>query len=100
MTTRQETLIPLVVFADRATCDAPARHEHTLYTDGLRGYALSLDESTDCDGLSRLGPIVSADCTDEHCGAVVEWDLTVTGWTGEVEARRIVRDHGEEMNLL
>lgn len=100
MTTRQETLIPLVVLAQRTYCDSPRRHEHTLYTDGLRGYALSLDESTDCDGLSRLGSEIAADCTDEHCSGVLTWDLTGSDWTGEVQARRIVRDHGEEMNLL
>lgn len=93
------TLNPLVVFAARTYCDAPKRHEATLYTDGLYGYAITLDESTDTTDLERLEAEISTDCLHEHCDGILAWDLTACEWTANPEARRVVRDHGEALVL-
>lgn len=100
MTTRQDTLIPLVVLKQRAYCDSPARHEMTLYTDGILGYALTADESTHNTDLRRTGAIIEGECVEDNCGASVQWDLTLTEWTGDVSARQTIRDHGQYMELL
>lgn len=90
--------LPVVVFSETQPCTNCAT-ELTLYSDGIRAYAVSTDLELEVITLVRDVGRISTDCPADECVGSYVWELSTEGtWTACPVARSMVA-YGEKMDV-